>query len=150
MEYRKLLENADGDGLLQAGDAIFSANSITGWTFQQDGARAHTTGDTAAGRPTRAMIEAHATLLEPWPAHSPDMSPIEKAWAVCEAYLWAEESWHDLISFKAAVRRAWAAAVTPAYCARLFGGLRATYEAVVRAGGAEVRGWGRQCRQKYV
>ena len=92
--------------------------------------------------PTRAVIEAKAKLVEPWPAHSPDLSPIEKAWFACEQHLWVTEDWHDLTTFKAALHRSWAAVITPAYCSALFGGLRATYEVCIAAGGAEVRGWG--------
>lgn len=53
---------------------------------------------TSRGAATRALIEQHARLLEPWPARSPDLSPIEKAWARCKQHLWTAEhlQWHNL------------------------------------------------------
>ena len=141
-EYRYLLENGHGGGLLHEVDTIFRAHGVLRWRWQQDGARAHSTANTANGRATRALITARAALLEPWPAHSPDLSPIEKAWAATEAHLHAHETWHDHASFLAAIRRAWAAVVTPAYCQKLFAGLRATYSACSSKQGAQVSGWG--------
>lgn len=46
-----------------------------GTMFQQDNARSHI----AAG-PIR-ILRATGSLLEPWPANSPDMSPVEFVWA---------------------------------------------------------------------
>ena len=138
--YRRLL--AGPNGLLAAGKQLFEQQGQAAWCFQQDGATSHTVAQTEAGRATRALIEAQATLIEPWPPHSPDMSPIEKAWSAAEQHLWATEKWHDLHSFKAALHRSWSAVITPAYCKKLFRGLRATYDAVVRVDGAQIAGWG--------
>ena len=100
---------------------------ISIWRWQQDGAGAHSVAFTDICKPTRALIEAMATLVEPWPSHSPDLSPIEKAWAAVEQHLWATMTWHDLATFKLALHASWVAVVTPAYCLALFGGLKATY-----------------------
>jgi len=143
VEYRRLLDDGNGGGMLLECAKLFNDQGIQQWMWQQDGAGAHTVADTDLGRPTRALIRPHAALLEPWPAHSPDLSPIEKAWWVTEQHLWAMETWHDLATFKAALHRSWAAVVTPAYCRRLFGGIRSTYAACVAKGGDEVRSWGR-------
>ena len=144
--YREdVLVRADGDGLLQQGVRIMGGRFL----FQQDGARAHTCAPhTAAGAATRALIAQHANLLEPWPARSPDLSPIEKAWAHCKQHLWSAEHlhWHDITTFKAAVRQAWAEVITPAYCRRLFGGIRNTYDVCRRADGAAILGWGARAR----
>lgn len=141
-EYRYLLDDGAGKGMLPATAAIFRRAGVPNWRWQQDGARAHTTGNTATGRPTRALISSYATLVEPWPAHSPDLSPIEKAWAWTERHLHAHESWHDHASFMLAVERSWAAVTTPERCRRLFAGLRSTYSVCIAKGGAEVTGWG--------
>ena len=80
------------------------------------------------------------------------MSPIEKAWDTCEKHLWVTETWSGQQQFEAALSRAWAAAITPAYCRNLFRGLRATWECVGRptqaggAGGGRVIGWGRHVK----
>ncbi len=47
--------------------------------FQQDGAPAHTS------KATKSYLEAsNIELLRPWPAQSPDLSPIENAWALLQ------------------------------------------------------------------
>ena len=79
-------------------------------------------------------------------AHSPDLSPIEKAWAVTERLLWAEYTWTDLASFQVALEAAWAAAVTPAYCSKLFAGINNTYAVCAANGGRPIRGWGASAR----
>ena len=142
VEYRYLLDDGHGSGMLHAVDAMFRAHGRQRWRWQQDGARAHSVANTPHGRATRALITARAALLEPWPAHSPDLSPIEKAWSATEAHLHAHETWHDHASFLAAIRRSWAAVVTPQYCQKLFRGLRATYTACSSKQGAQVSGWG--------
>ena len=131
--------------LLSAGDAMFIGER---WRFQQDGARAHTVADTAAGHVNRALIAAHARLIEPWPARSPDLSPIEKAWAISEQHLWSAEHllWSDIVSFKAALRQAWREAITPEVCKGLFAGIRNTYAVCSRGGGDNVTGWGRKTK----
>ena len=134
--------------MLNAVDTIFKGQGIQHWKWQQDGARPHSVADTPIGRATRALIQAKATIVEPWPAYSPDLSPIEKAWYACEQHLWACESWHDLHTFRRALHRSWAAVITPVYCQKLFAGVRSTYDACVAAGGREVRGWGAGAKPK--
>ena len=142
-EYRRILGQDGSTGLLQEGDKLFGK---VAWRFQQDGAGAHTVSGTPKGIPTRALIERHASLVEPWPARSADMSPIEKSWAAVEQDCWANERWSDLESFIAAMRRSWVRKITPRYCARLFGGIRQTYACVIAKGGREIRGWGKSVK----
>lgn len=51
-------------------------NQLNGKIFQQDGAAVHT-----ARRVTALLQENNVALASSWPAHSPDMSPIETLWA---------------------------------------------------------------------
>ena len=140
VEYRRILGDGVGDGMLRDGRALFQG---TKWRFQQDGASAHSCAKTMIGNPTRALIEKHASIIEPWPAKSADMSPIEKAWSAVEHDMWATEQWSDLETLIAACRRSWEKVITPQYCARLFRGIRRTYEVVIAKEGREIRGWGR-------
>ncbi len=57
------------------GKVLFGRRS---WILQQDGARIHT----AASSMVEARALAPEGLLEPWPANSPDFSPIENVWAM--------------------------------------------------------------------
>ena len=136
-------------GLLCQGRALFAAHDVEQWRFQQDGAPVHTTkAHTALGKATRTAIEKKAKLVEPWPAHSPDLSPIEKAWGFAEAKLWETESWTNQKEFEAALLRVWEKWITPEYCKKLFGGIRATYETCAKLDGVLVAGWGKTCRAK--
>ena len=147
-EYRsKVLLGAKG--LLRQGRELFAAENVLLWRFQQDGAPVHTVNaKTALGKATRAAIEHEASLVEPWPAHSPDLSPIEKAWSLAEAKLWETESWTNQKEFEAALVRVWETWITPSYCRKLFGGIRGTYAVCAEKGGALVAGWGKKCRAK--
>ena len=51
--------------------------------------------------------------------------------------------WSDFDGFKAALKRAWAKASSPANCRKLFAGLAGTWNACIRNGGASVKGWGK-------
>ena len=132
--------------LLNWAQNTFQSHGVSQWRWQQDNARAHTVGDTPAGRATRAVITPFTPNIVSWPAQSPDLSPIEKAWATAEAELWANHTWSNQREFEAALRQAWAAAITPAYCRKLFGGVRATYDFVAANGGARIAGWGRSVK----
>jgi len=148
VEYRRVLNDSNGHGLLAEADKLFNGQA---YRYQQDGARAHSIADTDIGKATRALIETRARLVEPWPALSPDLSPIEKAWSAVEQHLWATKNWTTMTEFKAAVHASWREVVTPAYCRALFRGVRATYAACQAAGGKQIRGWGRKtvaCRSE--
>ena len=50
--------------------------------FQQDGARCHTASTTR-----KWFASKDITLLQGWPANSPDLSPIEQIWGIAKRYI---------------------------------------------------------------
>ena len=99
--------------------------------FQQDGAGPH--------RPeaVREWLREHAVrLFEPWPANSPDFSPIEHVWSWMEAYVKKEKP-YDRDTLVEAIRRAWDA-IPQRKIQGYFDGLPARLEAVFDNGGARL------------
>ena len=72
--YTALLENC----LLPAFNNIMDTKEKHP-IFQQDGAPAHT-----ATLTTSYLRSQDAAVLQPWPAQSPDLSPIENGWAILQ------------------------------------------------------------------
>lgn len=72
MDTTKYLETLNAHLLPQAA-AWFSSGD---WTFQQDGARCHTS------LRARQYFEDLQIPLLPWTANSPDLNPIENIWAL--------------------------------------------------------------------
>jgi hypothetical protein len=54
-----------------------------GTIFQQDNARIHT------AKIAKAWFETHGVEVVGWPAHSPDMNPIEPVWHMLKLKLFA-------------------------------------------------------------
>jgi hypothetical protein len=69
--------------LLPEGQRLFKGEP---WILQQDGDRSHSVAsNSAVDAYNRCFPESHIEILSQWPAHSPDLSPIENLWAVVEA-----------------------------------------------------------------
>ena len=71
--------------LLKDGDRIFKQHGITSWVMQQDNDRCHATASQNALHDyLRRHKDSNIKILQGWPAHSPDLSPIENLWAVVQ------------------------------------------------------------------
>lgn len=68
------------------------------WIFQQDNASAHTS-EFADEHLDRLAAEFNFTVMA-WPAHSPDLSPIENIWSIIKDILSRSEISPDLISLR--------------------------------------------------
>ena len=66
--------------LLPQGQELMSANGHTSWVFQQDNDPAHKEAATHIRSYSRRHNKS-ISLLQGWPPHSPDLSPIENMWA---------------------------------------------------------------------
>lgn len=81
-QYKSVLH----DTLLPQCNAMFAANGISNWYFQQDNDPSH---PKAAKQEIKAWDAAHPgqaiTLIENWPPNSPDLNLIENVWAYVKA-----------------------------------------------------------------
>ena len=79
-EYR----HVGGGTLLPEGKRIFGQKGITEWDLQQDGDPTHN-----AIKPVIQEFNTNSgnfvTLVQDWPPHSPDLSPIENVWGWVDA-----------------------------------------------------------------
>lgn len=75
-EYEDVLKK----GLLPAGAAIFSQHGVASWWLQQDNDPCHNVAARVLKQWEHRGTSA-PRLLKDWPGHSPDLNPIENAWA---------------------------------------------------------------------
>ena len=96
-EYQSILRET----LLPQARKIFQHRGIQDWTFQQDGAPAHT------AKSTKAFFESSGVKLLPdWPANSPDLSWIENIWGWTEVQL-RKQQFNTLAEFRTALEEVW-------------------------------------------
>lgn len=109
--------------LLQTAHTLFP----DGWRFQQDNARCHTSAYTTG------WIQDQQIETVPWPAASPDLSPIENIWGLMkiEVERMAPRNRDDL---KAAILSAWDT-VTWKYSPDLISGIQARLRKCVQLNG---------------
>jgi hypothetical protein len=76
-EYHKVVMKK----LLTGGDKIFKEHEVTSWVMQQDNDRCHAAASKLGlDDYLKKNKESEIELLPGWPAHSPDLSPIENFW----------------------------------------------------------------------
>jgi hypothetical protein len=80
-EYSDIMSNM----LLPEGRRLFSRAGLSNWVFQQDNDPAHKRAAPEAMRAWNSVGRGRVELLKNWPPNSPDLSPIENAWALVQA-----------------------------------------------------------------
>lgn len=102
-EFQEVL----GQTLVPEAQQIFAAAGVQQWSLLQDNAPAHTAGT------TKTFISSHnIPVLAGWPPNSPDLNPIENAWAWCKQRVYSKHH-NTLDELWTAVQEAWAALPLP-------------------------------------
>ena len=123
--------------LLPGGKELLGNRGLAGWVLQQDNDPTHKQPAARAIPAWNRAGNGTVTLLEGWPPNSPDLSPIENAWAIVQARVDAAgcETFQD---FKQTVEREWAK-LSKKECRNLIGSMRERLEACVAVGGDKTR-----------
>ena len=121
--YVKMLRKK---GLPQA-QHLFKESS-RGWTLMQDGDGSHT-----AKLTMNFLQNEGITLLAPWPAHSPDLNPIENAWSMLEQYL-QRHTPHTMDGLWHAMKKGWKK-IDEAQLKKLCGSMPRRLEEVIELSG---------------
>ena len=98
-EVKKKSNSKDYQEILE--DALLPCYE-NGDIFQQDGASIH------QSKKTKSWLELKRIIIEPWPAKSPDMSPIENLWAWLAKKVYGNKPRYNTIEeLKDAIWKAW-------------------------------------------
>jgi DDE superfamily endonuclease/Helix-turn-helix domain len=101
-EYEDVLTRT----LLPEGARLFASAGLSGWILQQDNDPTHKKPSARALKAWNAKRRGQVKLLENWPPNSPDLSPIENAWAHVQATVNAAGC-KDFDEFQATLLKAW-------------------------------------------
>lgn len=71
--------------LLPEGERLFSSAGVTSWILQQDNDPTHKAASKRALSTWNTRGRPKVLILKDWPPNSPDLSPIENAWAFVQA-----------------------------------------------------------------
>lgn len=80
-EYEDVLKRM----LLPEGRRLFASAGLIGWVLQQDNDPAHKRRGPQVIKAWNSARRGRVELLRDWPPNSPDLSPIENAWALVQA-----------------------------------------------------------------
>lgn len=107
--------------LLPEGQRIFSTQGISTWVFQQDNDPSHKGAGPRAIKLFNEKRNSSVQLLPDWPGNSPDLNPIENAWAHVQSKVDAAGC-KNFEEFKETVVREWCN-LSAEYCANLIGSM---------------------------
>ena len=107
-------------------------NEFKGVVFQQDGAGPH------RAKVVMNHFKRQKYSLLPWPAHSPDLSPIENLWADLKKRLEVNHGEIPKSQLWKVVEDEWNA-TSPEYCKQLFASMPERLAAVIKAKGGYTR-----------
>jgi transposase len=131
-EYKVVMQQT----LLPDAHAIFTRHGVTFWVFMQDNDPTHK-GASAIIKQWAQGQSSAPELLANWPAHSPDLNPIENVWAWAQAQVdkaacsTFEEFMQEVID---TLKR-----VPKAMCEKLVSSMSRRLQAVIRAEGGRTK-----------
>ena len=112
-------------------DALFRANQVEEWWFQQDGDAKHTS------KLVQNWLKENCSNFidkDGWPANSPDLNIIENVWSFMDTEL-AKYNVRTYNGLKTRIRKIWAEKLTLQYIRSLFDSIPRRFQAVVEADG---------------
>jgi len=130
-EYRVVVRET----FLPEGTRLLAPTRRSRWVLQQDGDPTHSV---AAEELSKRQVKAvrAATVLEGWPAQSPDLNPIENLWAAVDRVVKAKGC-KSIQEFERAIEGE-LAALTPEACARYIQDMPRRIKEVIARGGDRI------------